>query len=52
MIPELLELPLLPFRVGEAVGLGSVGDTLLVTTVDMVMPPLTVTIVVVTTGTD
>lgn len=53
MIPELPEPPSPPFRLGESVALGLLDvDALLVTTREIVLLPLIVTIVVVTTGTD
>lgn len=51
-MPELLEPPLLPFKLGEAVELGAVKETLVVMTCNMVLPSLTVTMVVVTMASD
>jgi hypothetical protein len=51
--PELPEPALSPFRLGESVAVGLLeADALLVMTRDMVLLPLTVTMVVVMTGAD
>lgn len=53
VMPELPEPPFPPFKLGESVDVGSLdGEALLVMTREIVLLPLTVTMVVVMTATD
>ncbi len=53
VMPELPEPPLPPFKLGESVDVGSLdGEELLVMTREIVLLPLTMTMVVVMTATD